>query len=161
MGVTQQPAAPAGGQAPALTAAPPAETDALTRIAPPVRTTPFAAPTAPEAAPSLNGSGGTRQAVQTRPAAAPAPAAGTAEEPTTAPGEQILAEVSRVLRLPVSRLETSRSLTDQGLDSLMALELKNRLQQASGGSVTVRQILDAESVDALVRDLTAEGKTQP
>jgi aryl carrier-like protein len=126
-----------------------------------VRSAPFAPPATAPSAPPLNGSGGTRQAVQTRPAAAPAPATVAAEEPAAAPAEQILAEISRVLRLPVNRLETSRSLTDQGLDSIMALELKNRLQQATAGSVTVRQILDAESVDALVRDLAAEGTSRP
>src|SRR5581483_12009941 len=47
--------------------------------------------------------------------------------------EFVAATVAGVLRLPVEELDTTAPLQSFGLDSLMALEIRNRLQDAAGG----------------------------
>ncbi|MEO1317385.1 MAG: SDR family NAD(P)-dependent oxidoreductase, partial [Pseudomonadota bacterium] len=49
----------------------------------------------------------------------------------------VRAALSRILRLPVAEIPTNRPLGDLGLDSLMALDLKNTLEERHGFAVPV------------------------
>ncbi len=60
---------------------------------------------------------------------------------------RILAEV---LRTPVEKVDATRSLTALGADSLMAIEIKNRLESV-GLAVSVTQLLNRNSAGTLAR----------
>ena len=61
--------------------------------------------------------------------------------------------VSRVLRIPTSRLERTAALGSIGLDSLMALELRNLLEDSLGMSFPVTLIWNHQSIAALAAHL--------
>jgi hypothetical protein len=58
-------------------------------------------------------------------------------------------EAARVLRLPPADLDVTRPLNQFGLDSLMALELKNRMQAQWGITVPLVNILSGPTVTGL------------
>jgi NAD(P)-dependent dehydrogenase (short-subunit alcohol dehydrogenase family)/aryl carrier-like protein len=60
------------------------------------------------------------------------------------------AEAAAIMHLPVERLDPNRSLVAQGLDSLMAIGLKGRIETLSGASLGVSAIMTAEGLGALV-----------
>jgi hybrid polyketide synthase / nonribosomal peptide synthetase FtdB len=68
--------------------------------------------------------------------------------------------VARVLRLPLERVEPDRPLTRMGLDSLMALELRNHAETELGVTLPVVSLLRGPSIAELAgriaRDLTGE-----
>jgi acyl transferase domain-containing protein len=55
-----------------------------------------------------------------------------------------------VAGFPVERVDSGQPVTDYGLDSLMSLEFKNRLQALFGISIDVLRILEGPSVEWLV-----------
>jgi len=63
---------------------------------------------------------------------------------------KLQSEAARVLRLPPAELDVMRPLNQFGLDSLMALELKNRMQSQWGIIVPLVSILSGPSVTGLV-----------
>lgn len=91
---------------------------------------------------------------------------------TTDPVErqQILAaklqvEAARVLRLPASKLDVNKPLNQFGLDSLMALELKNRMQAELGMTIPLARILTGPPVmqltTLLIEKLADVARTRP
>ncbi len=62
---------------------------------------------------------------------------------------QLQKEAARVLRLPSTELDVARSLNQFGLDSLMALELKNRIEARCGITIPLVNILTGPSVKDL------------
>jgi acyl transferase domain-containing protein len=64
--------------------------------------------------------------------------------------DKLQSEAARVLRLPPAELDVTRPLNQFGLDSLMALELKNRMQSQWGITVPLVSILSGPSVAGLV-----------
>jgi aryl carrier-like protein len=70
--------------------------------------------------------------------------------------ECLAREAAMVLQLPHRELDVDRPLVDFGLDSLMAVQLRNRIERALGVAISVGRILD----DASAAGLAAEVATQ-
>jgi myxalamid-type polyketide synthase MxaE and MxaD len=68
--------------------------------------------------------------------------------------EQFLAEqLAQVLRLPVSRIDPARPMGSLGLESLMALEFRNRLEAQLGLKLSATIVWNHPTVAALARHL--------
>jgi acyl transferase domain-containing protein/acyl carrier protein len=62
-------------------------------------------------------------------------------------------QVARVLGIPSSRLDPHRPLNTMGLDSLMAVELKNRTEASLGVTLPVTSLLKGPSIVELATEL--------
>jgi acyl carrier protein len=62
-------------------------------------------------------------------------------------------DVARILRLEPSQLDWRQGFAEMGMDSLMAIELRNVLQKGLGVSVPATVALDHPTIDFLVRHL--------
>ncbi len=107
----------------------------------------------PGAAPGVNASAsGERGGAP--PSLAEALAAVPAGPPRRAVMERaIKAEVSAVLRMALARIPTDRALKTLGLDSLMALELRNRLEQCADSALSPTLAWNHPTVRALAEHL--------
>ncbi|MGF1480504.1 MAG: MupA/Atu3671 family FMN-dependent luciferase-like monooxygenase [Cyanophyceae cyanobacterium] len=63
--------------------------------------------------------------------------------------QHVQAQVARVMGLPPSHLDCQRGLFELGMDSLMALELKNHLEASLGAVIPVAATFEHPSVNAL------------
>jgi len=68
---------------------------------------------------------------------------------------------ARVLGMPVSKLDTAQPLTDFGLDSLMSIELVNRLEEGLQFRFPVEKIVGGPSILALAKILAESLPTPP
>jgi acyl carrier protein len=75
-------------------------------------------------------------------------AAPAAERPAILEGH-LRGEVARVLGLPAARLDVQRPLNTMGIDSLMAVELKNRLEAELGVTLPLIRLIQGPSVSEL------------
>ena len=64
--------------------------------------------------------------------------------------------VARVLRVTVAELRRAEPLPDLGLDSLMAVEIKNRIRSDLGVDVALARFLEGASTDGLTAVVRAE-----
>ena len=69
-------------------------------------------------------------------------------------------QVIRVFALSAShKIDPQRSLMEMGMDSLMAMELRNRLQSALSVPVTVAELLEGPTLEQLAETLA--GRMSP
>ena len=68
----------------------------------------------------------------------------------------IAAEVGRVLGLSAEQLDSLRPLSEQGVDSLMAVEIRNALARLLGRPLPVTMVFDFPTLDALASRLADE-----
>ena len=67
--------------------------------------------------------------------------------------------VTHVLKISPSRLDPRKALGEMGLNSLMAMELRNRLETALGRSLSATLAWNYPTVDALVQHLARRRAT--
>jgi acyl carrier protein len=70
--------------------------------------------------------------------------------------DQLRDEAARVLRLPAVALDVEQSLNHLGIDSLMAIELKNRIEADLGVTVPMVRFLEGTSVRELAEFLATQ-----
>ncbi|MCW7540235.1 SDR family NAD(P)-dependent oxidoreductase [Aquabacterium sp. A7-Y] len=68
----------------------------------------------------------------------------------------LIEQLAPVLRLPASRIDPRRSLPDMGLESLMALEFKSRLERSLGLSLPATLVWSHPTLQALGRHLVTQ-----
>ena len=84
------------------------------------------------------------------------------EERVTRLRDYLLGRVADVLRITATELDPGEPLGTLGLDSLMALELRSRVEADTGISVPMVRLLQGPSVDALAAELAGRaGDGQP
>jgi myxalamid-type polyketide synthase MxaB len=104
-----------------------------------------------------------------RPSAASAPGQLRAQLLTAAPTERprlmvaaLREHLAAVLRTPAEGLDTEESLTQLGIDSLMAVELKNRIETELGLPTPVGDLLEGPSLSGLAASLCRKlGESAP
>ncbi len=65
----------------------------------------------------------------------------------------LLAEVAKLLQIPVAKLDVQQSLNSLGMDSLMGLELKNRLEADLEVEVPIADLIEAASVEFFITQM--------
>jgi NADPH:quinone reductase-like Zn-dependent oxidoreductase/acyl carrier protein len=88
-----------------------------------------------------------------RPAAAPDPTSGAEENVASYVAERVAA----VLRKPVARLPRRQALNRLGLDSLMAVEVRNCIQRDLGVNVPVVKLLGGNTLSDLIAEVEGAG----
>jgi acyl transferase domain-containing protein/acyl carrier protein len=81
--------------------------------------------------------------------------AGPAESRPPLVGTYLRAEAARVLGMPAERFDAAAPLSSYGFDSLMAVQLKNRIEADLGVIVPMTRFLHGPSVDELVPSVLA------
>jgi aryl carrier-like protein len=77
-------------------------------------------------------------------------------------GDFLADQVVKVLALGAGHVvDRQRSLMDLGMDSLMAMELRNRLQTATQLKVAVADLLQGPSIESLADDLLGQWAARP
>ncbi|MBN9416429.1 hypothetical protein ABS71_00090 [bacterium SCN 62-11] len=72
------------------------------------------------------------------------------EERRAALHPMLMAQLARVLGTQPQKIDTSQSLSDMGLDSLMSLQLRNWVKSTLNLTLSASALLDQPSVDSLV-----------
>jgi acyl carrier protein len=70
--------------------------------------------------------------------------------------ERLTQHVARVMGMDLQTIDTGRSLSDLGIDSLMAVELKNRIDGDLRGSIPVTTLLAGPSIEELAGELAGQ-----
>ncbi|WP_280696630.1 beta-ketoacyl synthase N-terminal-like domain-containing protein [Kitasatospora sp. GP82] len=71
--------------------------------------------------------------------------------------DAVLTRAAAVLGLPVARMERRRSLREHGLDSIMAVQLRRRLERECGLTVSADRLLGPETLAQLCAALMSGG----
>ncbi|MDI5968539.1 SDR family NAD(P)-dependent oxidoreductase [Streptomyces sp. SL13] len=80
-------------------------------------------------------------------------------EPVADPEELFLAKVAAILRVGSDHLDPDRDLTSQGLDSLMAAQLRQEVQRSHGVLLPIGKILSRTTLSELSAQLGGEEGT--
>ena len=79
-------------------------------------------------------------------------------------GDILAAEVAGITKAPLQQIDLDRSLTDLGMDSLMAVELRIALERRFGASLPLLSLADGASIGSIaariMRHLTAAGSSE-
>jgi acyl carrier protein len=134
---------------PAHTAVLKVDWDEWSRAEPSFAETPFLEKLAGEKAP------GSRAAAESSGTRAEILAADPGRRPALAE-EFLRRSVADVLRLPSARIDLERPLLDMGIDSLMAVELKNRTERELGVKIPLLSLIKGPSVSDLARSLLSQ-----
>ncbi|MBH8567022.1 acyltransferase domain-containing protein [Nostoc sp. CENA67] len=70
----------------------------------------------------------------------------------------LLAEIAKTLQIPVAKLDIQQSLSSLGMDSLMCLELKDRIQAELEIEIPITNFFAAPSIDLLITQLLSDIK---
>ncbi|CAN9134533.1 unnamed protein product [Alternaria alternata] len=87
--------------------------------------------------------------------------ANTAEEAVTAIGHAVLAELSKLTVTPVEGILPYRTLESYGVDSLVAVELRNWIVVILAADVSLLLIRESRSIEELIRLIAARSKLVP
>ena len=69
---------------------------------------------------------------------------------------QIRESIASVLRLNVSKIDISKSITNLGLDSIMAIELKNKLEQTYKIEIQISELIKGPSLFELATKISSK-----
>ncbi|MCI3275035.1 type I polyketide synthase [Streptomyces cylindrosporus] len=94
------------------------------------------------------------------PAPAPAPVPVPASVPASVPvsgdlGGYLAGRVAEVLGLPLEQVSRSRPLNRQGMDSLMAVAVRTRVQEETGVTLSMAKMLGGRTITELAAELEA------
>jgi NAD(P)-dependent dehydrogenase (short-subunit alcohol dehydrogenase family)/acyl carrier protein len=70
--------------------------------------------------------------------------------------DYLIEEMAKILQLPPSELHMNRPLNSLGIDSLMAVEIRNRIESDLPVRVQISTLLEGSSADDLVRNLLSQ-----
>ena len=91
-------------------------------------------------------------------------AEGTPEEGRALVGQILAEEVAAITKGSTSQIDLSRSLTDLGMDSLMAVELRMALERRFGANLPLLSLADGASIESIaariVRQIGAPAKEE-
>ncbi|BAZ33985.1 polyketide synthase (plasmid) [Cylindrospermum sp. NIES-4074] len=68
----------------------------------------------------------------------------------------LLVEIAKALQIPVAKLDVQQSLSSLGMDSLMGLELKDRIQAELELEISITQFFVAPSIDQLITQILSD-----
>ena len=72
------------------------------------------------------------------------------------PASAVREAVAAAFQLPADRLDLDLSLTELGLDSVVALDLRTRISRTTGVDLPVQDLLRGPTLRALVERVTSE-----
>jgi NADPH:quinone reductase-like Zn-dependent oxidoreductase/acyl carrier protein len=78
------------------------------------------------------------------------------DEATALVAPVIIKQISEVMRIPASKLDSDRSLIDVGMDSMMMVELQMMMERAFGLRLPVLDLMDRATVAGISRRLAEE-----
>jgi hypothetical protein len=70
-------------------------------------------------------------------------------------------QVALVLQIPLARIETRRPLAAMGLDSMMAVQIKNQVDAALGVNVNLVKFLEGATIADIARSLSDDVAAGP
>lgn len=80
------------------------------------------------------------------------------EEAASEIAKWFVLKLSRILAMPASEIDTTKTIHAYGVDSLVALELRNWFEREVGAEIPVFELMSAGSISSLCQ--TAAGKTK-
>lgn len=80
----------------------------------------------------------------------------TAEEALQCVVDSLLAKMSSVLMIPADEMSPKRSVASYGLDSLVAVEIRNWISKEMGAKVPLLALLSSPSIEALASTIARE-----
>jgi len=75
--------------------------------------------------------------------------------------DAVCSELARTLSLPVSAIELDRPMVSFGLDSLMAIQLKNRVEAIAGVTISIVKLLEGATVAQLAAEIDESLASEP